>query len=71
MSRNPRRTVRRTIPASLLSVSWWLLPLHGGAATSPVPGWVVLLVAVPCLWLAIGGGVVALERVLAGVFDSS
>ncbi|SFH06363.1 hypothetical protein SAMN04488063_0060 [Halopelagius inordinatus] len=41
-----------------------LRPLHGTAAPGPVPHWVVLLVAVPALWLFIGGAVLAADRLL-------
>ncbi|ELZ31646.1 hypothetical protein C474_08232 [Halogeometricum pallidum JCM 14848] len=43
-------------------------PLHGGAAapaSTPVPHWSVLLVAVIGLWVAIAAGVLACDRVLA------
>jgi len=36
-----------------------------------MPHWAVLLAAVPCLWLAIGGGVVVVERVLGALLESS
>ena len=53
------------------AIGGWLLPLHGWSATTPMPHWVVLLAAVPCLWLAIGGGVVVVERVLGALLGSS
>jgi len=41
--------------------------LRGASTSIPVPHWVVLLVAVPALWLAIGGAVIAVGRLLARV----
>lgn len=38
-------------------------PLHGAAST-PVPHWVVLLVAVPALWLVVAGCVLLADRLL-------
>lgn len=38
---------------------------HAGARPTPVPHWVVLLVGVVGLWVVIGGGVLAVERLLA------
>ncbi|WP_049899977.1 hypothetical protein [Halococcus agarilyticus] len=66
-----RRSIQGTIWVASLPIPGWLFPLHGWSTTTPVPHWVVLLVTVPCLWLAIGGGVVAVERVLGALFDSS
>lgn len=39
-------------------------PLHGATAPAPVPHWVVLLVAVPALWMFISGAVLAADRLL-------
>lgn len=40
--------------------------LRGASTSIPVPHWVVLLVAVPALWLAIGAAI-AVVRLLARV----
>ena len=45
-------------------------PLHGGAAapaSTPIPHWSVLLVAVLGLWVAIAAGVLVCDRLLARV----
>ncbi len=42
-------------------------PLHGAASSTPVPHWVVLLLAVPALWLAVAVLVVVADRALAAV----
>lgn len=47
-----------------LAVLPWVVLLHGGSASLPVPPWAVLLVAVPSLWLLIAGGVTAADRLL-------
>lgn len=41
-------------------------PLHAPpqASPTPVPHWIVLLVAVPTLWLVIGGAVLIIDRSL-------
>jgi hypothetical protein len=49
---------------ALLCTLVLLIPLHGGPAPSPVPHWAVLLAVVPGLWLVIGGGVLAINRLL-------
>ena len=41
------------------------VPLHGWTASTPVPHWVVLIVAVLGLWLVIGGGVLVVDRLLS------
>lgn len=46
---------------SLLS----LVVAHAGTRTTPVPHWAVLLGGVICLWIAIGGGVVVVDGLLA------
>lgn len=53
-----------TEPNALLGLIALLgfLPLHG--ASTPVPHWAVLLVVVPSLWLVIGGGAIAVDRLL-------
>lgn len=39
--------------------------LHGAGQQPPqVPHWMVLLVAVPALWLVVGGAVVGIDRLL-------
>ncbi|WP_160135095.1 hypothetical protein [Halococcus salsus] len=38
---------------------------HAGARPTPVPHWAVLIVGVLGIWVAIAGGVAALDRVLA------
>ncbi|WP_372910917.1 hypothetical protein [Salinigranum sp.] len=38
--------------------------LHGTVPSTPVPHWVVLLVAVPSLWLLVGGTVLVVDRLL-------
>ena len=68
--RTPKRPTRGSIPMASPAITG-LLPLHGWSATTPMPHWVVLLAAVPCLWLAIGGGVVVVERVLGALLGSS
>lgn len=45
-----------------------LVLLHGAGsagASPPVPHWVVLLAAVPALWLVIAGAVAAVDRLLS------
>ena len=69
--RTPKRPTRGSIPVASPAIGGWLLPLHGWSATTPMPHWAVLLAAVPCLWLAIGGGVVVVERVLGALLESS
>jgi hypothetical protein len=49
------------------SVDFTAALLHGASASVPVPHWVVLLVAVPALWLAISGTVVVVDRLLARI----
>ena len=41
------------------------IPLHGWTASTPVPHWVALIVAVLGLWLVIGGGVLVVDRLLS------
>jgi len=43
--------------------------LHAGPQATPVPHWVVLLVAVPSLWVLVGGGVLLADRLLRRVSD--
>ncbi|MDS0258863.1 hypothetical protein NDI56_05590 [Haloarcula sp. S1CR25-12] len=38
--------------------------IHSAPASPLVPHWAVLVVAVPLLWLVIGGVVIALDRLL-------
>ncbi len=38
--------------------------LHGSPPSAPLPGWLVLLVAVPGLWAVVGATVVLLDRLL-------
>ena len=52
------------MPASVDSAACLL---RGASTSIPVPHWVVLLVAVPALWLATGGAVIAVGRLLARV----
>jgi hypothetical protein len=40
----------------------WRAVLHGGAMSSPIPGWAALIGGVLGLWIVIGGGVVAVDR---------
>ncbi len=54
---------RRNASPSLLPLSV-VGPLHAGAPSIPIPHWVVLLAAVPALWLVIGAGVLAADRLL-------
>lgn len=54
---------------TLSAVSWLLgalsvAPLHGAAFSTPVPHWVVLMLAVPALWLVVGVLVFAVDRAL-------
>lgn len=46
------------------AVAVHLVDLLHGAATTPVPHWAVLLVAVPALWLLVWTGVAVLGRLL-------
>lgn len=64
-------TVADPTPLLLLLSLPLPLPLHGGAGAppTPVPHWAVLLTVVPGLWLLIGGGAVALDRLLGRVAD--
>lgn len=39
-------------------------PLHAGTAAAPIPGWVALIGGVLGLWIVIGGGVIATDRLL-------
>jgi hypothetical protein len=59
------------LPASTaLSALDALAPLHGGAgapASTPIPHWSALLVAVLGLWVAIAAGVLVCDRLLARV----
>lgn len=63
-------TTNRSVDAAALLALPALVPalpdslLHGAASPVPVPHWVVLLVAVPLLWLLVGGVVLAIDRVL-------
>ena len=45
-------------------------PLHGAPPGQPVPHWVVLLVAVPALWLCIGGAVLVVKRLFDRIENS-
>ena len=53
----------------LHAVDVWLLlavtPVHGVPSAQPIPHWLVLLVAVPALWLCIAGAVLVVD----GLFD--
>lgn len=42
-----------------------LIVAHAGAQPTPVPHWVVLLAGVIGLWVAIGSGVIVVDRFLA------
>ncbi|MDS0295193.1 hypothetical protein [Halogeometricum luteum] len=57
------------LPASVtLSALVVPAPLHGGAAapaSTPIPHWSVLLVAVLGLWVVIAAGVLVCDRLLA------
>jgi hypothetical protein len=55
------------VPAVVLAIRLCVgtTPLHGALSGQPVPHWVVLLVAVPALWLCIGGAVLVID----GLFD--
>ena len=52
-------------------LSFAATPAHGVASAQPVPHWLVLLVAVPTLWLSIGGAVVAVDRLCDWIENSA
>jgi hypothetical protein len=49
------------IGVSELPTAIRLIPLHAGSTQTPVPHWVVLIVAVLGLWVVIAGGVIAID----------
>jgi hypothetical protein len=51
-------------PYTLLHAAIPIVVLHGRPPVTPVPHWAVLLVVVPCLWALVGGGVLAVDRLL-------
>lgn len=54
------------LPLTLATSATSLAPLHGGAsASAPIPHSLALIVAVLGLWVAIGVGVAAADRLLA------
>lgn len=55
--------VLRSLLPAIIDLSF--VVAHAGTHSTPVPHWVALLVGVVGLWVAIGGGVVVVERLLA------
>ncbi|WP_231186660.1 hypothetical protein [Haladaptatus sp. DYF46] len=53
------------IGVSELPIAIRPIPLHAVSSQTPVPHWVVLIVAVLGLWVVIAGGVMAID----GLFD--
>ena len=53
------------IVVSELPIAIRPVPLHAVSSPTPVPHWVVLIVAVLGLWVVIAGGVMAID----GLFD--